>query len=230
MAPDMMTEDRKLVDSALYERRLPGGYRNAIAELRRADLHRPVGRALRTNMGQARRTTRALEGGGPGAVRLRRGPARTWHGSRCCRHGARCDWQTARCAALWAVWQSARVQRWAQGVHEALRPTRVSDLAGPKVMTNEGHVISAFTQMKSAAWQPEMLYAVLRRDGSRRLRSSDTQRNQPFTAACSAEVHDDLSPGFWAPTVSRKLHFCSSSPFPPLRNGYQPCDTHYGDP
>lgn len=203
--PDTMTEDRKLVDSALYERRLPAAIGTQSPNSDVLTFTDPSGRTMRTNMGQARRTTRALEGDAQarkyvsGAGQLGLGTVLGAAGMGALLTGKRSPMR--RVVGGLAV--GAGTALGLKGVHEALRPTRISDLAGPKVMTNEGHVIPAFTQMKSAAWQPEMLYAVLRkRDGDAACAPLDTQRKLAVHhAACSAEVHDDLSPVL-GPTLS----------------------------
>ena len=193
-----MVQDRSLNDAALQDRKLPAlpqyGASPNTDVLTFTD---PSGQTYRTNMGMARRATNALEPeaygkkymrgagymglgtllgtAGLGSLLLgKRTPMRTFLGG------------TAIGGGLAAG---------AKGLHEMARPLRVGDLPGPKVMTNEGYTIPAYTEMKAAAWRPEMLYTVLRhRDGGRACATLEPQRKLAFqNAVRRAEVHDDLS-------------------------------------
>lgn len=196
--PSTMVQDRSLNDAALQDRKLPAlpqyGASPNTDVLTFTD---PSGQTYRTNMGMARRATNALEPeaygkkymrgagymglgtllgtAGLGSLLLgKRTPMRTFLGG------------TAIGGGLAAG---------AKGLHEMARPLRVGDLPGPKVMTNEGYTIPAYTEMKAAAWRPEMLYTVLRhRDGGRACATLEPQRKLAFqNAVRRAEVHDDLS-------------------------------------
>lgn len=88
-----------------------------------------------------------------------------------------------------------------KGLYEAARPTRLGDLKSPMVMTNEGTVIPAYTEMKMAAdaggtWAPEMLHVALRLGAvGSPCASEASPRKLAFERAVrEAEVHDELSP------------------------------------
>jgi hypothetical protein len=72
----------------------------------------------------------------------------------------------------------------------------MGDLRSPMVMTNEGQIIPAATEMKMGAWHPEMIYTALRhRDGAAACASIPSHRKLSFLkAARTAEVYDELSP------------------------------------
>ena len=207
--PQTMIGDRNLVDSALADRRLPSG--NVRAQTPNTDVLTftdPTGNTMRTNMGNARRATRQLEGDAQvgkatrGAGYLGLGTLLGGAGMGALLTGKR----TALRTAAGALGVGAGVASGAKGVHEIARPTRLGDLRSPMIMTNEGEVIPAYTEMKAAAWHPEMIYTVLRtRDG---VGSIDPQRKLAFlTAARSAEVFDELSPALGPTLDPQKIAF-----------------------
>lgn len=196
---ETMVDDKPLIDTALHRRRLPlpMPFKSESPNTDVLTFTDPSGRTHRTNVGEARRTTDALRGqaqvgkAARGAGYLGLGTVLGTAGLGAIATGGRSPLRRLGGAAL----LGGGLVSAGKGVHEVARPVRVSDLAGPKIMTNEGHVIPAYTQMKSGAWQPDMLYAVLRkRDGEAACAPLDMRRKiAVHTAARSAEVHDELS-------------------------------------
>lgn len=197
--------DRSLQDTPLYNRRLPANLASPSPNTDVLTFTDPSGRTMRTNMGQARRTTDALSSDAQarkyvrGAGHLGLGTVLGTAGLGALLTGGRSPMR--RVAGGLGI--AAGVASGIKGVHEIGRDVRVSDLDGPKIMTNEGVVIPAYTQMKSAAWQPDMLYAVLRtRDGGNTLHPLPPAHKLAFTAqAVSAVVHDQNST-LLGPTLS----------------------------
>lgn len=196
--PATMVQDRALVDTPLYERRIP-----ALPQMSSSPntdvltFTDPSGHTYRTNMGMARRATNALEADAQGK-KYTRGAGYLGLGALLGTAGAGAL-LTGKRTAMRSLLGGGAIGGGAalgiKGLHEAARPVRVGDLSGPKVMTNEGHVIPAYTEMKAASWRPEMLYTVLRhRDGDAACAALEPHRKLAFQAAVRrAEVHDDLS-------------------------------------
>lgn len=194
-----LMNDQAVADTPLHDSRIPSGLARSQTPntdvLTFTDAH---GRSMRTNMGLARRTTKHLEGeaqagkAARGVGYLGLGALLGGAGMGALMTGKR----TALRGLAGGLGVGAGVAAGAKGLYEAARPVRMGDLAGPKIMTNEGHVIPAYTEMKAAAWRPEMLYAVLRkRDGGMACAPLESQRKLAFLrAARAAEIHDDLSP------------------------------------
>lgn len=193
-----MVADRPLVDTPLYTNRLPSGTMRAQSPntdvLTFTD---PAGHTGRTNMGAARYATTALEDDAQarkymrGAGYLGLGTLLGVGGMGALMTGNRTPLRSLLGGAAMAAGGVAGVH----GVREALRPVRMGDLDAPMIMTNEGHIIPATTEMKMAAWRPEMVYTALRhRDGRAACTALDEQRKLAFQQAVRAhEVHDDLS-------------------------------------
>lgn len=147
----------------------------------------------RTNMGQVRETNQALKGRAQGekyvrgAGHLGLGAVLGTAGLGAIMTGGRSPIRRG----LGALAVAGGVASGAKGIHEAVRPVRMGDLDGPKILTNEGQTISGLTQMKSgSAWAPEMVYSVLRQ----RDKVASTPGISLLAAVKQAEVYDDLSP------------------------------------
>ena len=193
-----MVADRKLVDSPIGERRLPSNMSTQTPNSDTLSFTDPQGKTLYTNMGLARKATRRLQPrarvtkAARGAGTLGMGALLGTAGAGALMTGNRTPLRTLAGGA--AVGAGAFLG--AKGLHTMGRRVRQGDLPGKQIMTNEGHTIPALTEMKAAAWQPEMLYTVLRqRDGADTLTPlSPTAKIALHAAVRTAEVHDDLSP------------------------------------
>lgn len=197
--------DRSLQDTPLYNRRLPANLASPSPNTDVLTFTDPAGRTMRTNMGQARRTTDALSSDAQarkyvrGAGHLGLGTVLGTAGLGALLTGGRSPLR--RVAGGLGV--AAGVASGIKGMHEIGRDVRVSDLDGPKIMTNEGVVIPAYTQMKSAAWQPDMLYAVLReRDGSSACGTLGARRAHAVHTKCASAVVEDEQSALLGPTLS----------------------------
>lgn len=197
--PATMVGDRTLVDTPLQDRRLPSG--QVRAQTPNTDVLTftdPTGRTGRTNMGLARKATHALEGDAQSSKATRgmgylgMGTLLGGAGMGALMTGKR----TAMRNAMGLLGVAGGAAAGAKGLHEAVRPVRMGDLRSPMVMTNEGQIIPAATEMKMGAWHPEMIYTALRhRDGAAACASIPSQRKLSFLkAARTAEVYDELSP------------------------------------
>jgi hypothetical protein len=198
-------EDRKLQDTPLYARRLPANLGTNSPNTDVLTFTDPSGRTMRTNMGQARRTTDALTTDARvgkytrGAGHLGLGAVLGTAGLGAILTGGRSPMR--RVAGGLGI--AAGLASGIKGMHEIGRDVRVSDLDGPKIMTNEGYVIPAYTQMKAAAWQPDMLYAVLReRDGSSACGTLGARRAHAVHTKCASAVVEDEQSALLGPTLS----------------------------
>lgn len=198
-------EDRKLQDTPLYARRLPANLGTNSPNTDVLTFTDPSGRTMRTNMGQARRTTDALTADAHlskytrGAGHLGLGAVLGTAGLGAILTGGRSPMR--RVAGGLGI--AAGLASGIKGMHEIGRDVRVSDLDGPKIMTNEGYVIPAYTQMKAAAWQPDMLYAVLReRDGSSACGTLGARRAHAVHTKCASAVVEDEQSTLLGPTLS----------------------------
>jgi len=198
-------EDRKLQDTPLYARRLPANLGTNSPNTDVLTFTDPSGRTMRTNMGQARRTTDALTTDARvgkytrGAGHLGLGAVLGTAGLGAILTGGRSPMR--RVAGGLGI--AAGLASGIKGMHEIGRDVRVSDLDGPKIMTNEGYVIPAYTQMKAAAWQPDMLYAVLReRDGSSACGTLGARRAHAVHTKCASAVVEDEQSTLLGPTLS----------------------------
>jgi hypothetical protein len=197
--------DRSLQDTPLYSRRLPANLGSPSPNTDVLTFTDPSGRTMRTNMGQARRTTDALTADAHlskytrGAGHLGLGAVLGTAGLGALLTGGRSPMR--RVAGGLGI--AAGVASGVKGLHEIGRDVRVSDLDGPKIMTNEGVVIPAYTQMKAAAWQPEMLYSVLRlRDGDAACSTLSAQRAHDVRAKCASALVEDEQSTLLGPTLS----------------------------
>lgn len=197
--------DRSLQDTPLYNRRLPANLGTPSPNTDVLTFTDPSGRTMRTNMGQARRTTDALETDAQarkyvrGAGHLGLGTVLGTAGLGALLTGGRSPMR--RVAGGLGI--AAGVASGIKGLHEIGRDVRVSDLDGPKIMTNEGVVIPAYTQMKAAAWQPEMLYSVLRlRDGSAACGALSAQHAHDVRVKCASALVEDEQSTLLGPTLS----------------------------
>lgn len=81
-----------------------------------------------------------------------------------------------------------------KGIHEGLRPVRMGDLAGPKVLTNEGVPISAYTEMVpqkyASALAPEMAFVLARRLDGADAQGPKTRKIALYDALREAEISD----------------------------------------
>lgn len=198
-------EDRKLQDTPLYARRLPANLGTNSPNTDVLTFTDPSGRTMRTNMGQARRTTDALTTDAHlskytrGAGHLGLGAVLGTAGLGAILTGGRSPMR--RVAGGLGI--AAGLASGIKGMHEIGRDVRVSDLDGPKIMTNEGYVIPAYTQMKAAAWQPDMLYAVLReRDGSSACGTLGARRAHAVHTKCASAIVEDEQSTLLGPTLS----------------------------
>lgn len=163
------------------------------------------GRTYYTNLGAARRTTESLQNQAMGR-KAAVGAGMVGLGALLGGAGMSAISGQGRFArkALGALGVGAGLATAGAGLHNIVRRTRLSDLRSPMIMTNEGEVIPAYTEMKAASdqtWRPEMLHVALRhRDGT--CADLPARRKLAFEQAVrAAEVHDELSP-ILGPTLS----------------------------
>jgi hypothetical protein len=156
------------------------------------------GRTYYTNLGAARRTTESLQNQAMGRKAVT-GAGMVGLGALMGGAGMSALSGQGRFPrkALGALGLGAGLATAGAGLHHAFRRTRLSDLNSPMLMTNEGEVIPAYTEMKAAAdqaWRPEMLHVALRRrDGA--CADLPERRKLAFEQAVrAAEIHDELSP------------------------------------
>lgn len=156
------------------------------------------GRTYYTNLGAARRTTESLQNQAMGRKAVT-GAGMVGLGALMGGAGMSALSGQGRPVrkALGALGVGAGLATAGAGLHRAFRRTRLSDLNSPMIMTNEGEVIPAYTEMKAASeqvWRPEMLHVALRRrDGA--CADLPERRKLAFEQAVrAAEIHDELSP------------------------------------
>lgn len=158
----------------------------------------PTGRTYTTNRGLAQRTTGALADqaqvgkAARGAGYLGAGALMGGAGLGAMLTGGRSPLKRFGGAAL----AGAGLAAGAKGLHETFRGVRTDDLPGKHLLTNEGDLISGYTEMapsKYAAWHPEMVYTVVRRVDGACAGLSPERKLALHTQVRTAEVHDELS-------------------------------------
>lgn len=159
----------------------------------------PQGQAYTTNLGRARETAESLEGRAQAGKYLR-GAGYLGMGTLMGAAGLgklMLGKRTPMNRFLGGGLAGLGVASGLKGIHEGARDVRMGDLAGPKVMTNEGVPISAYTEMvpaKMGSFAPEMAYVLARRRDGACATVPETRKLAVCAHIAEAEIADSESP------------------------------------
>lgn len=157
-----------------------------------------AGNQYQTTLGNARRTTNALEDRAKttkymrGAGYLGLGTLMAGAGAGKMLLGGRSPMNKVISGGLMGLGAASGLK----GMHEGARSVRMSDLPGPKVMTDQGIAVPAYTEFvrKQASEAPEMAFTRLRRTDGACAPVPSARKIAMYDALRDAEIADEHSP------------------------------------